>query len=80
MRGLPFWNLDTRLGKTIALHEHWALAFSADFFNIFNHENFSNPSLSISSPATFGVITGTFTPPNRTNSARWIELGLRLDF
>ena len=46
---------------------------SADFFNIFNHENFNNPSLSISSPATFGVITSTYTPPNRTNSARWID-------
>jgi hypothetical protein len=80
MTGLPFWNLDTRLGKTASVREHWNLTFSADFFNVFNHENFSNPSLSISSPATFGVITGSFTPPNRTNSARWIELGLRLDF
>ncbi|MGA7241275.1 MAG: hypothetical protein WBY44_36675 [Bryobacteraceae bacterium] len=80
MRGLPFWNLDTRLGKTVGIYERWKVSFSADFFNLFNHENFANPSLSFASPATFGVITGTFTPPNRTNSARWIELGLRLDF
>jgi hypothetical protein len=80
MRGLPFWNLDARLGKTTALHENWRLSFSADFFNLFNHENFSNPSLSFTSPATFGVITSSYTPPNRTNSARWIALGLRLDF
>ncbi len=80
MRGLPFWNLDTRLGKTVGIYESWKVSFSADFFNLFNHENFANPSLSFASPATFGVITGTFTPPNRTNSARWIELGLRLDF
>jgi hypothetical protein len=80
MRGLPFWNLDTRLGKTTTVLENWKLSFSADFFNLFNHENFANPSLSFASPATFGVITGTYTPPNRTNSARWIELGLRLDF
>jgi hypothetical protein len=80
MYGLPFWNLDMRLGKTAAVRERWKLTFSADFFNVFNHENFSNPTLSYSSPATFGVITSTYTPPNRTNSARWIELGLRIDF
>lgn len=80
MYGLPFWNFDMRFGKTTAIKERLKLGFSADFFNIFNHENFSNPSLSFTSPATFGVITSTFTPPNRTNSARWIELGLRLDF
>ena len=30
--------------------------------------------------AAFGVITTTLNPPNRTNSARWIEMGLRLEF
>jgi len=80
MTGLPFWNIDMRFGKTTAIKERWKLGFSADFFNIFNHENFANPTINITSPATFGVITGTYTPPNRTNSARWIEMGLRLDF
>lgn len=80
MYGLPFWNFDMRFGKTTAIRERWKLGFSADFFNIFNHQNFDNPSLSYTSPATFGVISSTYTPPNRTNAARWIELGLRLDF
>ncbi len=80
MYGLPFWNFDMRFGKTTAIKERWKLGFSADFFNIFNHENFANPALTYTSPATFGVITGTYTPPNRTNSARWIEMGLRVDF
>jgi hypothetical protein len=80
MRGLPFWNFDMRFGKTTNITEKFKLGFSADFFNIFNHQNFANPSLSITTPATFGVITGTYTPPNRTNAARWIEMGLRLDF
>ena len=78
--GLPFWNLDMRLGKTTKITEKAILGISADFFNIFNHQNFANPSLTYTSPSTFGVITGTFTPPNRTNAARWIELGMRLDF
>jgi hypothetical protein len=80
MYGLPFWNLDMRVGKDTRINERFKTILSADFFNIFNHENFNNPSLSISSPATFGVITSTYTPPNRTNSARWIEMGLRLEF
>jgi hypothetical protein len=80
MYGLPFWNFDMRLGKSARIREKATLGISADFFNIFNHENFANPSTSFTSPATFGVITGTYTPPNRTNAARWIELGLRLDF
>jgi len=80
MYGLPFWNFDTRLGKSTQIKEGWQLGFSADFFNLFNHENFANPSLSYTSPSSFGVITGTYTPPNRTNAARWIEMGLRLDF
>jgi hypothetical protein len=78
--GLPFWNLDMRMGKTTNITEKVKLGFSADFFNIFNHQNFANPSLTYTSPATFGVITGTYTPANRTNAARWIEMGLRLDF
>ena len=80
MTGLPFWNVDMRFGKSTTIKERLKLGFSADFFNIFNHENFANPTTTVTSPATFGVITATYTPPNRTNSARWIEMGLRLDF
>lgn len=80
MYGLPFWNLDMRIGKATNITERYKLGFSADFFNLFNHQNYNNPSLTYSSPATFGVISSTFIPANRTNAARWIELGLRLDF
>jgi len=83
MRGLPFRNMDMRFGKDTKLRgsEHpVTLGFSADFFNVFNHHNFTTPGLSYTSPTSFGVITSTFTPANRTNSARWIEFGLRLDF
>jgi hypothetical protein len=80
MYGLGFWNMDMRFGKDTRLAERFKLGFSADLFNVFNHQNFTTPTLTYSSPATFGVITTTYTPPNRTNAARWIELGLRLDF
>ena len=81
MRGLPVRNMDMRFGKDFPLgSEKRRLSFSADFFNVFNHHNFNNPGLSYTSPTSFGVITSTFTPANRTNSARWIEMGLRLEF
>jgi len=78
--GLGFWNVDMRVGKQTMLHEGYKLTFTADFFNIFNHDNFANPVPSYTNPATFGVITATYVPPNRTASSRWIEMGLRLDF
>ncbi len=78
--GLPFRNFDLSLAKEMKFTETKKLRFSADFFNVFNHANFNNPSLSLQSQTSFGVITSTYTPPNRTNSARWIEFGLRMSF
>jgi hypothetical protein len=78
--GLPFRNFDMTFGKTTHVTERVLTRFSADFFNVFNHANFNNPTLSLTNAAAFGVISGTFTPPNRTNSARWIEFGLRVEF
>ena len=80
IRGLGLWNLDSRLGKTTSFHERYKVEISADFFNIFNHVNFFDPSLNINSPATFGVISSELIPANRTQGSRWIELGLRVSF
>ena len=49
-------------------------------FNVLNYHNYTTPSLSYTSPTSFGVIGSTVTPANRNNSARWIEFGLRLEF
>jgi len=82
MRGLGFWNLDTTIGKNTQITERVAFKTTFDFFNVFNHPNFLTPGPSITSQANFGVITSTFTTPpsNRTNSARWIEFGARIEF
>lgn len=80
LAGLPFKNFDMSVAKSTQITERLRARFSADFFNIFNHPNFANPGLSYTNKAGFGVITGTYTPPGRTNSARWIELGIRVDF
>lgn len=81
VRGLPFWNLDMSLGKKTAITERVSASISADFFNIFNHVNFVDPSLNISQRASFGVISTQLVPTNRDISgARWIQIGLRFDF
>jgi hypothetical protein len=79
-RGLGMWNFDMSLGKSTKIRENVGMDFSAQFLNVFNNVNFATPSLSLESPENFGEITSTFVPANRTNSARWIELGLRLNF
>ncbi|MGH9796118.1 MAG: hypothetical protein ACRD5G_15220, partial [Candidatus Acidiferrales bacterium] len=79
-RGPGFWNLDFRVGKETRITERVTYALSFDFFNVFNHVNFSTPSLSLNNRAAFGVFTSQLTPPNRTDGARWIQLGMRISF
>jgi hypothetical protein len=81
VRGLPLRNLDMSVGKKTAITEKVSVGISADVFNIFNHPNFSDPTLNISQQASFGVISTQLIPTNRdTAGARWIQLGLRFDF
>ncbi|MGB9465456.1 MAG: carboxypeptidase-like regulatory domain-containing protein [Candidatus Acidiferrum sp.] len=80
LRGMGFWNFDSRLGKTTSFHERFKVEFSADFFNLFNHVNFFQPSLNLQNPATFGVISQELIPADRTQGSRWIQLGLRVSF
>lgn len=73
-RGPGFWNLDFRLGKQTRITERVSFDISADFFNLFNHVNLAAPSLSLSSPANFGVFT------SQTGNPRGIQFGARLSF
>jgi hypothetical protein len=79
-RGLGFWNQDASLQKDTTITERIHLRLSMDFFNIFNHPNFATPALNYTNPSGFGVIGSTLTPPNRSNSARWIAFGMRIEF
>jgi Carboxypeptidase regulatory-like domain len=79
--GLPFWNVDTSVGKRFPIKERVTFSTSFDFYNLFNHPNFSNPSLPLTgSTANFGVISATVVPANRQASSRWIMFGARLEF
>lgn len=67
-------NWDFSVGKEFRLAEGHSLAFRTDFFNIFNHPAFGQPSLvDIDSPGTFAKITSTVIP------ARIIQFGLKYE-
>jgi len=78
--GLPFWNFDMSLGKTTNITERVKVVFSADFFNLFNHVNFLDPSFDTTNPSTFGVINTQLVPADRIQGSRWIQMGLRFEF
>ena len=75
LRGLPTWNLDATIAKDIAVwRERLGATLIFQFTNILNHMQPSNPTLTTTSPTTFGVIS------TQANSPRSLEFGLRIHF
>jgi hypothetical protein len=42
-RGFPYYNVDLNVTKIFKVKERLTFQFRAEFFNIFNHPNLSNP-------------------------------------
>jgi hypothetical protein len=80
LRGLPLWDFDLSLAKSVRFGEDVGARLSLDFFNVFNHTVFSNPALDLANPRAFGVVTQQRIPTRRESSSRWIQLGLRFEF
>jgi hypothetical protein len=57
------FNFDISLVKTTHITERQSVIFRAEFFNAFNHPQFSNPAVAVDTPATFGQITTTSVNP-----------------
>jgi hypothetical protein len=75
MRTVPRWNLDLGVHKTIAVwREGMGADFSFQFTNVMNHVVMGTPTMTVTTPSTFGRITGT------ANTPRNMEFGLRLHF
>jgi Carboxypeptidase regulatory-like domain len=73
--GPGLWNADATLSKDTKITEGKQLQLRIDFFNIFNHTNFANPSGNVAS-GNFGRVLNI---RNFTNS-RLIQLGARFSF
>ena len=65
-------NVDLMIGKSFSVRDNINAVFRAEFFNVFNHTNFSDVDNSLTSPG-FGTITSAAEP-------RIIQLGLKLIF
>ena len=50
-------DVDLSVFKDIPLKEHLKLQFRSEFFNVFNHSNYSTPTNAVTS-SSFGLITG----------------------
>jgi hypothetical protein len=60
--GPGFNNFDMGLTKRIPISEQKAFEIRGEFFNIFNHAQFNNPSGNISNQANFGIVTSARPP------------------
>jgi len=77
VRGPGFANTDMSLSKTFRLFgEHHRLQVRAEAFNAWNHVNFGNPTLSLSTPTTFGEITAYATGA----APRVMQFAMRYEF
>jgi hypothetical protein len=85
LRGLPIWNVDASISKNVFIAREGKIAatLSFQFTNVLNHFQAANPSsLSLTSPTTFGRITGASVSGTNTvgNTPRNLEFGLRIHF
>ncbi|HOQ47198.1 MAG TPA: TonB-dependent receptor [Bryobacteraceae bacterium] len=73
-RAPSFFNLDMSIGKRFSVTERQYFDFRAEFFNALNHVSFGPPGRDISTPSSFGQITGQVQAP------RNIQFGLKYHF
>ena len=57
LRGFPMWQIDFAVRRQFNLVEQLRMQVKAEFFNLFNHPNFGDPSSSLGSVSAAGVAT-----------------------
>ncbi len=83
IRGVRFFNLDFGLRKSFKLAaERHKLVFDWQVFNLPNHPNFDDRTVSTDprSRRTFGKFTGTIGADERNNNGRVMQFSLRYQF
>ncbi|MCU1241065.1 MAG: Cna protein [Candidatus Acidoferrum typicum] len=79
-RGLPYWNMDLKVGKDLKIFERVSASFEVVFVNVFNHVQFYDPGcpsacgLDPTNPGGWGAITA------QGNNPRQMQFGIRLKF
>ena len=70
----PLFNIDASLHKMVTFKEYYHVQFRAEALNLTNTVLFASPTLNVSSPGTFGVIT------SQTNFPRLFQISVRITF
>jgi hypothetical protein len=73
VRSFPRWNYDAAISKSVTITERVKMGFGVQAVNLFNHMEFNDPNLDISS-GDFGVTSTQYTSP------RFLNLNIRFDF
>ena len=74
IRGLPYWNMDLSIKKNVHITERVSAEFQTVFQNVLNHKVFANPTLDLSDPTSWGVLS------SQGNTPRQMSFGLRVKF
>ncbi len=77
--GPGFLDTDFSVTKNTKINERFNVQFRSEFFDLFNHPNFGNPVLTVTS-SSFGRIQSTRFPTGDFGSARQIQFALKLLF
>jgi hypothetical protein len=72
--------VDFALQKNIRIVEGKALVFRAESFNLFNRIQAGNPGSTLTSPASFGLVTSGLNRTIGTGTSRQTQLALRFNF
>ena len=93
LRGFGAWQADFALHRQFHLNERFGVQFRTEFFNIFNHPNFGNPTVTTLGQPLFGQSTttlasslgggglnGGFNPLYQIGGPRSIQLAMKLQF
>jgi hypothetical protein len=78
--GPPQKNVDLTLGKAFKLGERQNLRFRTDFFNLFNHPSFADPSATSVSPLVGGAGGGSAPITATVGTPRLIQFSLKYSF
>jgi hypothetical protein len=73
-RGPRYFDTDVSLVKRFRIYENHAVTFRVEGYNIFNNVNFGNPTVSLTTPQTFGKLTSIVGSP------RIFQMAMRYDF
>ena len=72
--------VDFALNKNTRVAEGKAIVFRIEAFNIFNRTQAGNPGTTLTSPASFGVVTSGLNRTIGTGTSRQMQLAMRFNF